>query len=112
MSFGSGSTLFTSSGLQNSETIGTATLAVSNSGGAATAAAGGSYTITASAATGGTFTASNYSITYATGTLTVGQDGTTAAVASSLNPSTSGQSVTFTATVSASVSASTRVSAP
>ena len=31
----------------------------------------GSYTITPSAATGGTFTASNYTITYDTGTLTV-----------------------------------------
>ncbi len=46
------------------------TLAVSNNGGAATAPVG-SYTITPSAATGGTFTASNYTITYATGTLTV-----------------------------------------
>ncbi len=46
------------------------TLAVSNSGGAATATVG-SYTITPSAATGGTFTASNYTITYDTGTLTV-----------------------------------------
>ena len=70
VTFGSGSTLFTSSGLQNGETIGSVTLAVSNSGGAATAAVG-SYTITPSAATGGTFTAGNYTITYATGTLTV-----------------------------------------
>ena len=72
MSFGSGSTLFTSSALQHGETIGSVTLAVSNSGGAATAAAG-SYTITPSAGHGGTFKASNYSITYDTGTLTVGQ---------------------------------------
>jgi hypothetical protein len=70
VTFGSGSKLFTSSGLQNGQTIGSVTLAVSGSGGAATAAVG-SYTITASAATGGTFTASNYTITYATGTLTV-----------------------------------------
>ena len=54
LTFGAGSTHFTSSGLQNSETIGSVTLAVTNNGGAATAAAGGSYTITASAATGGT----------------------------------------------------------
>ncbi len=100
LTFGSGSMLFTSSGLQNGQTIGTVTLAVSNNGGAATAAAG-SYTITANAATGGTFTASNYTITYATGTLTVSKDSTTTTVASSLNPSNSGQSVTFTATVSA-----------
>ena len=70
VSFGSGSTLFTSSSLQNGETIGSVSLAVSGSGGAA-AAAVGSYTITPSLATGGTFTASNYNITYATGLLTV-----------------------------------------
>ena len=70
--FGSGSTLFTSSGLQNGETIGAVTLAVSGNGGAATAAVSGSpYTITPSAATGGTFTAGNYAITYATGSLTI-----------------------------------------
>src|SRR5205807_439967 len=72
VTFGSGSTLFTSSGLQNGQTIGTVTLAVSGSGGAATASVSGSpYTITPSAATGGTFTAGNYTITYATGQLTV-----------------------------------------
>ena len=70
LTFGSGSTLFTSSGLQNGETIGSVTLAVSNNGGAATAPVG-TYTITASAATGGNFTASNYNITYDTATLTV-----------------------------------------
>jgi type II secretory pathway component PulC len=70
--FGSGSTLFTPSGLQNGETIGTVTLAVSSNGGAATASVAGSpYTITPSAATGGTFTPGNYTITYATGNLTV-----------------------------------------
>jgi hypothetical protein len=70
VSFGSGSTLFTSSGLQNGETIGSVTLAVSNNGGAASAPVG-TYTITPSAATGGTFTASNYTISYAPGTLTI-----------------------------------------
>jgi hypothetical protein len=68
--FGSGSTAFASSGLQNNETIGSVTLAVSGNGGA-TAAAVGNYTITPSAATGGTFIAGNYTITYYTGTLTV-----------------------------------------
>ena len=73
VSFGAGSASFTSSGLQNSETIGTVTLAVSGNGGAATAPVSGSpYTITPSAATGGTFTPGNYTITYATGNLTVG----------------------------------------
>jgi hypothetical protein len=66
--FGSGSTNFSSLGLQNGETIGSVTLACS--GGAATAAVG-NYTITPSAATGGTFTPCNYSITYGTGLLTV-----------------------------------------
>ncbi len=70
LTFGSGSTQFTSSGLQNSNTIGSVTLAVSGNGGAATAAVG-SYTITPSAATAGTFAASNYTIAYDTGTLTV-----------------------------------------
>jgi hypothetical protein len=70
VTFGSGSTLFTSSGLRNSETIGSVTLACS--GGAGTAAVSASpYTITPSAATGGTFNAANYTITYNTGNLTV-----------------------------------------
>ena len=92
VNFGSGSTLFSSSGLQNGETIGTVTLAVSGSGGAATAAVG-SYTITASAATGGTFTASNYTITYVTGTLTVNAAALT--VTASPQSKTYGQTVTF-----------------
>ena len=68
MATGTGQTNFTASGLQNGETVGTVSLA---STGAAASAATGSYTITPSLATGGTFTASNYTITYATGTLTV-----------------------------------------
>jgi autotransporter-associated beta strand protein len=70
LSFGSGSTSFTSSGLRNGETIGSVTLSVSGNGGAASATAG-SYSITPSAATGGTFSANNYSVTYQNGTLTV-----------------------------------------
>jgi len=63
-------TEFTSSGLQNSETIGTVTL--NSTGAPATAGVAGSpYTITPSAATGGSFSAANYSITYANGNLTV-----------------------------------------
>jgi autotransporter-associated beta strand protein len=100
VTFGSGSTSFTSSGLQNGETIGTVTLAVSGSGGAATAPVLGSpYTITPSTATGGTFTAGNYNITYATGTLTVSTAGTTSAVTSSANPAQPGASVMFTSTL-------------
>jgi subtilase family serine protease len=70
VTFGSGSTNFTSGALKNGETIGTVTLAVSGNGGAATAAAG-TYTITPSAATGGSGTESDYAITYMTNTLIV-----------------------------------------
>jgi hypothetical protein len=63
-----GTSAFTSIGLQNSETIGSVTL---NSSGASSGAAVGTYAIVPSAATGGTFTVSNYSITYTNGTLTV-----------------------------------------
>ena len=56
--------------MQNSETIGSVTLA--SSGAAATANVSGSpYAITASSATGGTFTAGNYNISYGDGSLTV-----------------------------------------
>jgi hypothetical protein len=68
VTFGSGSTLFTSSGLQNGETIASVTLACT---GGDAAAAVASYPITPSAATGGTFTAGNYSIQYVDGTFTV-----------------------------------------
>ena len=68
---GSGSTAFTSSGLQNSETIGSVTITYGS--GAAADAAGGVYAdaVVPSAATGGTFTASNYSISYTAGSITV-----------------------------------------
>jgi len=63
-------TAFTSSGLQNGETIGSVTLA--STGSAATAGVSGSpYAITASNATGGTFSAGNYTITYNNGALTI-----------------------------------------
>jgi hypothetical protein len=67
-SVGSGSTAFTSSGLQNSETIGSITIA---SSGVVNTAITGSYAIVPSAATGGSFTTSNYTILYTDGTLTV-----------------------------------------
>jgi len=70
VTFGSGSLDFSSSGLQNSETIGSVTLACA--GGADNATAKDSpYTITPSAATGGTFDPDNYTITYNNGSLTV-----------------------------------------
>jgi hypothetical protein len=64
---GAGSTAFTSSGLQNGETVGTVTIAYGT--GAASGDAAGTYAgqVTPSAATGGTFTASNYSISYEIG---------------------------------------------
>ncbi|HEX3384465.1 MAG TPA: MBG domain-containing protein, partial [Mucilaginibacter sp.] len=66
-----GSTAFTSSGLVNGETVGSVTIAYGT--GAAAADAAGTYTnqVTPSAATGGTFTVSNYTITYKANTLTV-----------------------------------------
>jgi autotransporter-associated beta strand protein len=70
-SYGSGSTAFTSSGLVNSETISSVTITDTNNGRLATAAAGGTYALTPSLATGGTFSASNYNITYTAGALTV-----------------------------------------
>ncbi len=61
---------FASTGLQNGETIGSVTL--TDGGEAANATANvGTYPITPSAATGGTFTASNYTINYVAGTLTI-----------------------------------------
>jgi gliding motility-associated-like protein len=68
---GSGSTAFTASGLQNGETIGSVTIAYGP--GADAGAPVGSYpaNITVSEATGGSFSATNYSITYLPATLEV-----------------------------------------
>ena len=57
--------------LKNGDTIGSVTITDTNSGGLATAAAGGSYPLTPSAATGGSFAASNYVVHYHAGTLSV-----------------------------------------
>jgi hypothetical protein len=65
---GAGSTAFTSTGLQAGQTIGTITTA---SLGAVSSAIVGTYAIVPTAAIGGTFAASNYTITYSDGTLTV-----------------------------------------
>jgi len=61
---------FTSVGLVNNETIGSVTI-TSVGTPAAASASGSTYLITPSAATGGTFTPSNYVITYEGGALTV-----------------------------------------
>jgi predicted RNA-binding protein with TRAM domain len=71
---GAGSTAFTSSGLQNGETIGSVTITYGSAG--ATTGDGntvGVYAsqVTPSVATGGTFIASNYSISYVVGSITV-----------------------------------------
>jgi filamentous hemagglutinin family protein len=60
---------FTSTGLANGETIGSVT--GTSPGAVATAPAPGPYVITQTNAAGGTFTLENYTITYATGALTV-----------------------------------------
>jgi len=90
MAFGAGNTNFASSGLQNGNTIGSVTLAVTGNGGAANAPVG-TYIITPSAAAGGTFTPGNYSITYKTGLLTVNQ--ATATVTASPQTKTYGQTL-------------------
>ena len=73
---GTGSTAFTSLGLQNGETIGSVTIGYGT--GAAVTDAVGTYTgsVTASAATGGTFAAGNYTITYVAGNIIVNPGGT------------------------------------
>jgi len=68
--YGSGSIAFSSSGLQNSETIDTVTISDPSGGGVNTANFG-SYSLVPSAATGGTFSSNNYNITYNNGSLTV-----------------------------------------
>ena len=68
LAFGSGSTRFSSSGLQNGETIGSVTLTCA---GGDTAAAVGTYPITPGSPTGGTFSAGNYTLSYVPGTFTV-----------------------------------------
>jgi uncharacterized repeat protein (TIGR02543 family) len=73
LSGGSGSTAFTSSGLQNGETIGSVTIAYGS--GAAASDLPGTYVgqVTPSSATGGTFTAANYSITYISGNIIISE---------------------------------------
>jgi gliding motility-associated-like protein len=68
---GSGSTAFTSTGLQNGETTGTVTIGYGT--GSAAADGVGTYTdcVTIAAATGGTFTSHNYVITYVPGKIIV-----------------------------------------
>jgi hypothetical protein len=93
-----GTSAFTSSGLQNGETVGSVTLTASGSpAGTATNAPVGNYAITPSAATGGTFNAANYTITYNTNTLT--------ANAAALSITASAQSKTYGSALSLGTSA-------
>ena len=66
---GTEQTNFTSSGLVNGETVGSVTLTAS--GGTSANDAAGAYLIYPSDSTGGTFSPSNYNITYSEGQLTV-----------------------------------------
>ena len=87
-------TEFSTSGLQNGETIGTVTLI---SAGAVDTAIVGAYPIVPSAATGGTFNVGNYAITYNNGTLTVSPASLTVLTVTANNAAkTYGQTLTFT----------------
>ncbi len=77
---GSGSTAFTSSGLVGVETIGSVTISYGSGAAAGDTPATYADTITVSDAVGGTFTASNYSITYETGDIIVSAAPTITAV--------------------------------
>ena len=87
-------TEFTTSGLVGSDTVTSVTL---TSAGAGASAAVGTYDIVPSAAMGTSL--GNYTISYHGGSLTVNKANTSAIVSSLSDPSTSGHSVTFTATV-------------
>ena len=71
-----GSTAFASSGLANSETVGSVTITYGSGKDAADAAQVYVGSVVPSAATGGTFGATNYSISYVAGDLTVTADPT------------------------------------
>lgn len=90
------SSAFTSTGLQNNETLGSVTLSCS---GANANAIAGTYDIVPSAAIGGTFTDSNYSISYVNGALTVNPAlHPSVSIVASESAICTGTSVTFTAT--------------
>jgi hypothetical protein len=66
-----GSTAFTSTGLKNNETVGSTTITYGTAAAAATPIGLYPGQVTPSAATGGSFTASNYAITYVSNNLTI-----------------------------------------
>jgi hypothetical protein len=69
LTFGTGQTGFSASGLVNGETVGSVTIIAS--GGTSANEPAGTYTLTPSDATAGTFAPDNYKIFYNTGVLTV-----------------------------------------
>jgi hypothetical protein len=93
--YGAGSTAFTTGAgqLKNGDTVTSVTITDTNSGGAATAAAGGSYPLTPSAAVFGTGTASNYEIGYVAGALTVNK--ATLTITANNDSKTYGQEKTY-----------------
>jgi hypothetical protein len=92
---GAGSTAFTSSGLVSSESIGSVTIAYGN--GAASNDLAGTYTnqVTPSLALGGTFSASNYSITYVQGNIIVEAAPASPTITASLSTFASAFSTTY-----------------
>ena len=77
-----GTAAFTSSGIRFPDTIESVSFTSSGSG---SSASSGSYSIVPSAATGGAFSASNYSITYSDGVLTVNPTNTAGTASSTPN---------------------------
>jgi hypothetical protein len=100
---------YTITGFVNNETLTTSgvtgTAACTTT--ATTASANGTYPITCAA---GTLAANNYAFTFVDGTLTVGKTASTTSVTSSLNPSTYGQNVIFTANVTSGATGQVRFS--
>jgi filamentous hemagglutinin family protein len=101
-----GSTGFSSSGLKNSETIGSVTLATN-----ATTSTTGHYNynatpwaITASAATGGTFNAANYNITYQAGELAISRKALTVTGVTASNRAYNGLTAAMVDTNDAAIS--------
>jgi hypothetical protein len=89
--YGSGSTAFTSTGLQNGDAI--ASVTITASGGTAANAPVASYNLTPSAAVGGAFNANNYIIAYNSGTLTVNP--ATLSITASVDSKTYGQTKAY-----------------
>jgi hypothetical protein len=100
--YGSGSSAYTITGgtLMNGDAISTVTI-TDTDGGGATAAAGGAYRLTPSELVFTAGSAANYSISYNTGTLNVGQASTFVGAISTDNPCGYKAAVAFTATLPA-----------